>query len=303
MIDDISLFVHIVQAGGLAAAGQRLGLPPATVTRRLQRLEDQLGTQLIHRSSRRCQMTPLGEAYYRALGPLVTQIEGTLQDLADDTQRLSGPITLAMPSNIALSQLRDIWGAFCLDYPDVQLNLRLSNRMTDLTDEGVDLALRIGSMPDSDFRQRRIGVTRQTVLASPSYLERAGVPEDPGALAHHRIVGASPLPRWQLRHRTSGVEQVLELGAVSASDDLAIVAQLARDGVGLVLLPVSESAEDVAAGRLVPVLRDWWGPDRPLHLVWPVSQRPVARVRCLGTYLADRIGSMPALQGALPWEG
>lgn len=302
MLDDIRLFIHIVQAGGLSAAARQLGLPPATVTRRLQKLEHQLGTRLVHRSARQFALTTAGEGYYRGLGSAIGQVEDILQGLSRDLTEMRGPLTLALPTNLSIGPLRHLWAEFHRLHPEIRMTFRLSNALSDLAATQADLAVRVGPMPDSAFRQRRVGTSSTTLLASPGYLSAHGAPAVPEDLSRHSIIAVSALPRWQLVEAATGTARPMELRATLATDDLALAAQLARDGAGIVLLPVSQSHEEVAAGLLAPVLPGWRGQDRPISLVWPSGGAPTARVAALRDFLAERIGAMPWLQGQIPWQ-
>lgn len=127
MFDDIALFIHIVQQQGLAAAAQKLGLPAATVTRRLQRLEASVARQLIHRSARQFVLTPEGEAFYQAYAGLVEQLEQTQQQLSGELNLLAGPLKVLAPTNISIGLLQPMWSGFIKMYPDIKLELMLSN--------------------------------------------------------------------------------------------------------------------------------------------------------------------------------
>ncbi|WP_417677516.1 LysR family transcriptional regulator [Pseudodonghicola sp.] len=300
MLDDLSLFVHIVQANGLAAAAQRLNLPPATVSRRLRRLEETLGLHLIHRSARRFALTPQGEVYYRELADQVGRIEASLRGLSHDLHSLSGRLTVTAPTNLSVRLLRPMWREFQQAHPEIALDLRLSNLMTDLVATGADLALRIGPQPDSGFFQKRLGLARSVLVCAPGYLAAHGSPESPRDLQAHRIVGFVPLPEWRLSHVETGETQVVQLSIAAAVDDIALQREWVCDGLGIALLPVSEVSEEIGNGQLCRVLPEWRGPDREIFAIWPSGRLLSARARALRDFMARHIGALPYLQGELP---
>ncbi|MEJ8473898.1 LysR family transcriptional regulator [Roseibium algae] len=300
MLDDITLFVHIVQAGGLAAAASRLQIPPATVTRRLRKLEEGIGCKLIHRSARKFALTAEGEAYYQAFGALVHQFEGTARSLSADLHQVTGPLTVAAPTNISVKLLQPMWSAFMKEHPRIQLELRLSNGFTDLASIRADLAMRIGPQPDSQLYQIRLGTVATIVVASPDYLGKHGHLAGPEDLASHSIIGVRSLPTWDLSNISTGQKALFQLTAATVVDDIGMACQLACDGLGIVLLPVSEIETEVSDGRLVHVLGDWQGQRRDLFAVWPSGRLLGARAKCLRDFMQSSIREIPVLQGEVP---
>ncbi|MGI3168602.1 LysR family transcriptional regulator [Pseudooceanicola sp. C21-150M6] len=300
MLDEIALFIQIVRSNGLAAAATHLDMSAATVTRHLSRLEDHLGCRLIHRSARRFELTTEGESYYREMAELVDQMQGRLRGLGEDIHRIGGNLTVAAPTNLAVTALRDLWSGFLRDYPEVRLDIRLSNSFADLQADHVDIALRVGPMPDSGFLQQRVGRVSTILSAAPAYLDRHGTPDTPADLAHHRIIGVTTLPHWDLTHDIRGESLPLKPVTAAVADDIGFAAQLAEDGLGILLLPVSEIGPQIRDGRLVHVLPGWRGPDRIIHLVWPAGRLLSARARLFRDYTRAHISADPWLQGGLP---
>lgn len=300
MLDDVSLFVQIVRAAGLAAAGEKLGLPAATVTRRLARLERRLGCKLIHRSARRFDLTREGQAYYEALAHQIEAVETVLEGLGREMHQISGPLRVAAPSNISLRLMAGMWTAFAQAHPQIRLDLRLSNDRVDLEHDGIELAVRIGPQPDSGYHQTRIGVIRTVLVASPDYLDQRGRPAHPTDLRAHDIVGVKVLPTYALRETAGDGALRLDMGARLAVDDTAMALNFVSAGLGLALVPVSEVAEGLATGRLERVLPGWQGPDRDVFAVWPSGRLLSLRARTLKTYLEDFARSEPILRGEVP---
>ncbi|MHA7772127.1 LysR family transcriptional regulator [Roseibium sp. M-1] len=300
MLDDIALFVHIVQARSLAAAAEKMDLPAATVTRRLKKLEEDLGVQLLFRSARKFALTAEGEAYYGTFADLVLTAETALQGLSTDLHAPQGRLKAAAPTNISVGVLQPMWSGFVKANPQIRLTLELSNDNKDLLESQVDLALRAGPQTDERLYQKRLGCVATILVAAPSYLATAGTPAEPEDIAAHKLIRVAALPQWRLTHLDTGRQQILPVDAHVAVDDIGLARQLGADGHGLALLPVSEIAEDLKSGRLLPVLRTWQGQRRDLYAVWPTGRLLSARARCLRDYMEAFVAAHPVLQGALP---
>ncbi len=300
MFDDIALFVHVAQARSLTGAGTTLGLPAATVTRRLQRLEDKLGHQLVHRSARKFGLTSEGEAYFQAFAGIVEQAEVTARNLSAEMHELSGPLVVAAPTNISVGALQPMWTAFMRKYPSIRLDLRLSNFNVDLLEDRVDLALRIGPQQDQRLYQKKMGSISTAVMAAPSYLEGRDLPEAPDDLKQHAIIAVRTIPAWQLPHRPSGETSELHLKGDVVVDDIALVRQFAEDGFGVCLLSVTEAAEPLEQDRLRLLLPDWQGQQRDIYAVWPTGRLLSARAKCLREFMRIYLAERPVFQGQLP---
>ncbi|MEM9631301.1 MAG: LysR family transcriptional regulator [Pseudomonadota bacterium] len=300
MFDDLALFVCIVQNRSLSAAARQLQLPAATVTRRLRKLEEEIGAQLIHRSARKFSLTSEGEAYYEAFADVMEQAETAKRGLSSDLHEMRGRLRVAAPTNISVGLLQPMWSAFLRDYPEIQLSLQLNNQNKDLLENRIDLALRIGPQTDLHLYQKRIGCVATMLVASPDYLKNAGSPMKPEELRKHRLIGVSVLPNWQLENADAGVTDTLHLNADIAVDDIGLAGQLAADGLGISLLPVSETSDDLKTGRLQLVMPQWRGQSREAYVVWPTGRLLSARAKCLRDYIEAYVAGYPILQGALP---
>ncbi|OUR61294.1 LysR family transcriptional regulator [Colwellia sp. 39_35_sub15_T18] len=285
MLDDIILFVHIVQSRGLAAAAKQLTLPAATVTRRLQKLESSLGCKLIHRSARQFTLTAEGQVYYSSYVSLVEQFEVTQRKLSAEVQDLSGKLKVLAPTNISLGTLQPMWSAFIKQYPDIQLELSLNNGVEDLFASQADIALRIGPQKDSSLYQKRLGASQTVLVASPCYIEKMGMPTTLNDLSQHKIIGTKLIPIWALINRQSKQKSNFHPRVVTMANDVTFVAQLTCDGIGVALLPITEVNAYIKEGKLVRILADWSGPDRDLYAVWPTGRLLSAKAKCLREFM------------------
>jgi len=286
MLDDIVLFVHIVNQQSLAAAAKALDIPVATVTRRLQRLENSLRVSLIHRSARRFELTNEGEVYFRAYSHLVDQFEQTQRSLSDDLYEMRGSLKVMAPVNLSVGFLQPMWSRFIQEYPDIQLELSLSNQMEDMISEKADFAIRVGPQQDSLLYQKRIGSINTVLVASPNYLVQHGSPGSIKDLKKHRLIGAKSIMRWTLVNdlcETVNFPPVLS----TLVNDVNLVAAFVRDDLGISLLPVTEVQQYLDDGSLIRVLPSWQGIGRDVFLVWPSGRLMNMRAKQLMAYIED----------------
>jgi len=295
MLDDLALFVTIVDAGSLHAAAVREDLPAATVTRRLQKLESELGYRLLNRSARRLQPTAEGWQYYEQCRPLVHALRHATQQLDASLAAVSGAIRVLAPVNFASGLLTPAWVSFMQQYPDITLELELSNRLQDLVTSGADLAIRVGSLDDSSLMQRRLGSAGLVMVASPAYLSKAGTPQDLADLERHALIVAEPLRTWRLRRPGDGVEMVIQPQARMRVNEMRLAVEMAEGGIGILLCPLLQCRQEVAEGRLARVLPDWMPQPRHVYAVWTQRRYLPARVRVLLEHLAAFAQDNPLL--------
>ena len=281
MFDDIALFVHIVQEQGLAGAAKKMDVPAATVTRRLKRLEVTMGSQLIHRSARQFSLTPEGESCYQAYADLVEQFELTAQQLSKELHALSGPLKVLAPTNISIGILQPMWSGFIKQYPQITLELKLSNQLENMLPSGADLALRIGPQASSLLYQKRLGSLKTVLVATPEYLKTHGSPQSLDELSTHRLIGASTLSTWHMSHMGSQKTQEIHPRFSTLVNDIKMATQLVCDHMGISLLPSSEVMKLIETGELIQLLKSWQGPNRELYTVWPTGKLLNAKAKCL----------------------
>ena len=302
MLDDLALFAFIVDSGSLSAAARRAHMPPATVTRRLQQLEQRLGCKLLHRSARSLQPTPEGLAYYERCAPLLRSLQQATESLEASQTQVKGLVRVLAPMNMAKGLLRPVWSQFLAAYPQVQLDLRLSNLREDLFEHGADVAIRLGDLPDSSLAQRRLGAVAIGLVAAPDYLAGAKAIKEPKDLLAHRWLVAEPLRNLRLTHTVTGEQyaQGLHADARSVINDVSLSLDLACAGLGLLNCPLWMSDAYVRSGALVPVLPQWLATPNSVALVWPQQRHLPARVRALVDMLGDFAQTDPWLQGQMP---
>lgn len=296
MLDDLALFVSIVDHGSLQAAARHANLPPATLTRRLQKLENMLGCQLLLRSARSLKPTPEGLQYYEQCRPLLTALAQTTATLDDDLNQVKGALRVLAPVNLSRGLLAPAYASFVATWPEIRLELSLSNRNEDVWRHGADLAIRVGPQDDPKLRQRRLGVIEMVLVAAPAYVAKHGVPAHPHELDAHGLLVSSPLSTW--RFTSPDGTETIELHPRGRCDlnDIELGVTLAESGLGLLYCPLTLCHQALEAGRLVRLLPEWRTPQRQIYAVWPQQQLP-RKVRALLEHLVEFAAATPLLQG------
>ena len=287
MLDDIALFVEVVNRGSLAAGAKQVKLPAATVTRRIQRLEAQLGVKLMHRSARKLVLTHDGEVYFQTYAELVQQFNQAQQVLSQENQQLAGKVKVLAPVNISHGILRTMWVSFTNEYPDIQLDLELSNHQMDLIESQADLAIRIGKQPDSSFYQRRLGELETVLIATPAYLKAHGEPSHPSELVEHNLIGISMRKKWVLHNYVNSQSFTLYPQCRAQINDPVFVKYFVLDSQGIALVPLTEVKNELDNGEAVRILPDWKGEVRDIFLIWPGGKLLSKRAQCLRDYIFD----------------
>ncbi|MCP3862063.1 MAG: LysR family transcriptional regulator [Aestuariibacter sp.] len=287
MLDDIALFVEVVNRGSLAAGAKQVKLPAATVTRRIQRLEAQLGVKLMHRSARKLVLTHDGEVYFQTYAELVQQFNQAQQVLSQENQQLAGKVKVLAPVNISHGILRTMWVSFTNEYPDIQLDLELSNHQMDLIETQADLAIRIGKQPDSSFYQRRLGELETVLIATPAYLKAHGEPSHPSELVEHNLIGISMRKKWVLHNYVNSQSFTLYPQCRAQINDPVFVKYFVLDSQGIALVPLTEVKNELDSGEAVRILPDWKGEVRDIFLIWPGGKLLSKRAQCLRDYIFD----------------
>jgi DNA-binding transcriptional LysR family regulator len=288
--DSIATFVEVVRHHSLSAAARRLGLPKSTVSRRLLRLEQQLRTKLLHRDARKITLTAEGRRFYESVFSAVDALDVAVAAAEQSSREPRGTIRVTAPADLGRMLLAPMFVAFLERYPEIALDLVFTNRLVDLVQEGVDLAVRAGRIPSSDLIVRRLCASELHLAASGRAL-RAANSGDIRALEHQPFV----------LHRTTGRVQTIRLERAAGKrrqqvelnvsgrvnvDDYASMAALVAAGQGVGLMPSLHVQDGVSAGRLVRVFPEWSSRAGHIHLVYPSRQQP-ERVRLLVEFLFE----------------
>lgn len=307
-LDAMSVFAAIVDGGSLSAAGRRLNVPLATVSRKLVDLEVHLKTRLITRSTRKLVLTDAGRDYLAACRQILEQVDEAERAAAGAYAKVKGQLVVAAPIVFGRLHAVPVAVAFLDVHPEVDLQLRLGDRNVNLIEEHVDLALRIGTLPDSSLVATQLGSIRRVVCASPAYLERFGLPQSLGDLAAHRCItfdGLDAATTWTFADAGGQNRQVSVHSRMTVSTaDAAIEAAML--GLGLTRVLSYQVADALQDGRLVRVLVDEESPAVPVSLIYPGQGRLPMKTRAFIDFavvrLRDRLSALDAsgASAALP---
>jgi DNA-binding transcriptional LysR family regulator len=275
----IATFVKIAEAGGFAAAARKLGVSPSTVTTQIQDLEDRLGVRLLNRSTRKVSLTEIGRSYYERCMHILADMDEAdsavhaMHAKPNGVLRLN--VSLAIPSFVA-----PVIAEFTSLYPDVKLSMTMSDRMVDLVEEGIDLAITTMPVPNSNLVMRRVGSFRLLVCGSPDYFARHGVPREPNDLVSHNCLKytfSSWGSEWRFKS-PEGLRAIKVTGNMEANSVNALRLAAAL-GQGLIISPDFLVRSDIKSGKLMPVLTEFSCPEHPINAVYPHRQHLATNVR------------------------
>ncbi|MBA6044318.1 MULTISPECIES: LysR family transcriptional regulator [Pseudomonas] len=268
--DGVELFLQIVESGNLTEAAERLNLTRSAVGKGLARLEARLGTCLLQRSTRRQRLTEDGQAYYEHCLRALAELEAAESVLESGRQQPRGRLRVSVPLAFGHHYAAPALWALLDRYPELEIDLCFSDRMIDLVQEGFDMAVRIGPLPDTDrLSARRLGQQAMGLAASPAYLQRKGAIGSIEDLAAHRGIAYR-----------SNTAQRSRLASPLIVDDLQAVADAAIAGVGLAWLPSWLIAHYALRGQLQAVLPSYREQPAPIHVIWPTAAHMPAKTRC-----------------------
>jgi DNA-binding transcriptional LysR family regulator len=289
----LETFVSVAQRGSLSAAAQVEGVAPAIIGRRIDALEERLGVKLLMRTTRRVSMTPEGVAFLEDAQRILNDLGNAEASVSLGGLKASGQLRISAPAGFGRRHVAPLVPAFHALYPEVTVSLDLTDRIVDLINEGIDLAVRIGHLDSSTLVGVRLAENRRVVVASPRYLERHGLPTHPAELVHHRCLTfgntGSQSRGWQFL--IDGQSTSVRVGGPMECSDGAVLHQWALAGHGLAWRSMWEVAEDIARGRLVPLLQPFSVPDNAIHAVVPQRRHLPLRVRLFVDFLKQTYGS------------
>lgn len=276
----LSAFVKVAEMQGFAPASRRMGLSPSAVTRLVAALEDHLGVRLLQRTTRSVTLTDEGERYLLQARRILSELAEADASMQAARAAPSGRLVVSAPLVFGRIHVGPLLSAYLTRYREVQGELLLGDRMVNLIEDGVDVAVRIGELSDSSLRSRRVGETRQIVVASPDYLARQGTPGEPATLSRHRCIhfsGFGSGHEWSFEQ--AGIRSRISISPsfVTNSADTAI--QHAIGGGGLARVLAYQAEQAVRSGALSIVLSAYERPPLPIQLVYPTSRLLSAKVR------------------------
>nr|WP_241014796.1 LysR family transcriptional regulator [Burkholderia sp. Ac-20379] len=275
----MTVFVKVAEAGGFAGAARQLNASPPTVTRTIALLEEMLGARLFVRTTRSIKLTDMGERYLDDCRRILAEVQQAEAAAAGSYSAPTGTLTVSAPVLFGRMHVLPILNAFLERHPKVIGHALFVDRMTHLVEEGIDVAVRIGHLPDASYVARQVGAVRRVVCASPDYLRQHGVPERPDELARHRIVGATAgwaAGEWRFGE-AGGIAVRVSPALACNTNDAAIAA--AEAGMGVTRVPAYQIAAQLRSGALQAVLSEFEEPAMPVHVVYAERQHTPAKIR------------------------
>ena len=294
-LNDIVVFTKVVETKSFTGAADALGLPKSTVSRKLAQLEERLGVRLVQRTTRKLALTEIGEAYYERCSRIVADIHAAEQLVTDMQSTPRGRLRVTASVDFSTRFLGEIVAEFIAQHPDINVELEATDRVVDLIEEGFDLAVRFGQMPESTLIARRLCGLHLILCASPSYLARRGTPRSVEELDDHDHVLFTPSTRNQTWTLVGPNEQTYEFGrpARLASNNYGAVVDATRAGSGIASISEFMVTEEIKSGSLVRVLPEWQTRPTEVHAVYPARQNVPPRLTLFLDHLAKSLNPPP----------
>ena len=299
-LKQIESFVAVATKGSLTAAAGTEGVAPAVIGRRIDALEERLGVRLLLRTTRRITLTHEGSAFLEDCQRILADLTNAEASVSAGGIKASGALRITAPAGFGRRHVAPLLPAFLAQHPDVHLSLNLSDRVVDIVNEGVDCAVRVGDMPDSSLVSVRLADNRRLCVAAPTYLQRAGVPQQPAELARHECLtlssDASQTRGWAFL--VGGhVTHLRPSGRIDCSDGQVLHAWCLQ-GMGIAWRSTWEVEGDIAAGNLLPVLEAFAAPPNGIYAVVPQRKHLPLRVRLWIDFLKHHYGDPGYWRGA-----
>ncbi len=289
MLDEIAVFVQVVEAGSFTAAARKRAVPKSTLSRGVARLEDALRTPLLQRTARKVALTDAGRAFFERVAPHVAGLRDAAVVAGERDEAPRGTLRVTAPVDLGEAVLADVFTRFAARYPQMRLDVDLSTRVVNLVEEGFDVAVRASSkLKDSSLVARKLAETTMMLYASPAYVAKRGMPRTPEELSKHECVLFRPVDgraEWPLA-KDGDVRTVPVSGRVG-SNEFSFVRSILRSGAGVGPLPGFFGAPEVAEQRLVPVLPGWSWHTGSLYLVYPGARHIPKKVTVFRDFLVE----------------
>lgn len=301
-VGEMRVFVRVVEAGSFSEAARQLRMTPSTVSKLIGRIEERMGVRLLERSTRHLSPTDEGQVYFERSGALLAELDDLERELARGGAHARGTVRINASVAFGVRGLLPLLPGFWEAYPEIIVDVSLSDEIVDLYLDRTDIAFRVGPLGDSNLVARKVGTARRRIVASPAYLKRHGTPRRIEDLDHHNCLGFNfrrSAPVWPLRQGSRIVDRPVR-GSLLANNG-ETVRSMALEGVGLARLADYHVDPDIEAGRLVEVLADEEHSDvEDVHALYLGGQRVPQRVRVLLDYVVPRLQSFMARPGGDP---
>lgn len=296
--ESMAVFGKVVSSGSFSDAARQMHISQAAVSKHVRALEEWLGTPLLNRTTRKVSLTEFGRVFHERFMRILEELDYARNAASEVHKQPKGTLRVTAPIPFGERYLPSLISNFLRRHPDIFFEVALTDRRIDLVDEGFDLAIRVGSLPDTTMVARRLATSRFVACAAPDYIKRFGEPREPAQLSNHQclIFTHHQAPaEWRLVRGLGESVSVPVSGRVKSNNaDLLLAA--AKAGDGILLAPTFHVGRDLASGALVPVLLDWTNWEIAIHAVYPQTRHLSAKVRAFIDFLVDEFKT------ACPWR-
>jgi DNA-binding transcriptional LysR family regulator len=293
-LNEMAIFVRVVESGSFTGAAKALSLPKSTVSRKITQLEERLGVRLIQRTTRSLSLTDTGSAYHAHCSRILADIEEANIAVTQMQSTPTGILRITAPVLFGSTVLSGLVAEYMELYPQVNIDLVLSDQLLDLVQEGIDVAFRVGQLEDSSLIGRYLGDVKAMVCASPDYIAKFGKPNHPDEIENHQVLSATSWTQWSLKG-PEGKEINVNIKPRLKVNDLSSLYTLALSGAGIAALPVLIAASAIKSKNLVPILCDWPFEAHPIHALYASNRHLSAKVRSFVDFVIERVRPNP------PW--
>lgn len=293
-LEDMSMFVRIVEAGSITKAAEQLNIAKSAVSRRLKELEARLGSQLISRTTRQSNLTSAGDQYYNRANQILNQVDELNEQTSGTPTQIEGTLKLTAPLSFGLMHLGEVIDDFTTMHPELCFELDFSDRHVDLVEEGYELAIRIRELQDSSYQAKRLALIRLVMCASPEYLAKNGTPDTLMTLAQHEFLqyGLGKNTTLELLD-SNGKKHNLTVNSKIKATNGEFLVDMAIKGHGITYIPTFIAYKALADGRLVTVMSEYQLPTLNAYAVYPKNRFLSQRCRYLIDFIAERFGDEP----------
>ena len=285
-LNEIAIFVKVVDAGSFTGAAKSLGLPKSTVSRKITQLEERLAVRLLQRTTRTLSLTDTGTAYYQQCSRIINDVQEANVAVTEMQSKPVGTLRITAPMLFGSMVLSDIIADFLKNNSGIQIDLVLTDQTLDLIQEGIDVAFRVGVLADSSLIARTLGTVNLITCASPAYIEKYGMPEHPQDLTKHEILAWGQTKSWDFDTPESFSVNVSPKVKVN---DAFSLHKLALNGLGIARLPAFLCADDIRSGALKPMICNWSVNSAPIHALYPSNRHLSVKVRSFVDYIVEEL--------------
>ncbi|WP_211465770.1 LysR family transcriptional regulator [Collimonas silvisoli] len=287
LLNDMALFVEVVKAKGFRSAGEAIGIPNSTLSRRISALEKAIGLRLLHRTTRKIELTEAGQIYFERCKRIVDEARLAHEQLGEMLAQPSGVLRASFPVDFAVTYLAPLIAEFAGLYPGLTFDFDLTPRRVDLVSEPFDVAIRMGEPESSQLIARTLASFTPYLYASPGYLERSGEPGKPADLERHECLSILKAGSWTLHD--GNLSGTVSVGGRFTLNNVGMIRRLATLGMGIILMPEEVVADELASGKLRRIMPEWHGVPVPVYAITETRLLPAKTQRFI-EFLRERLG-------------